>query len=111
MPSLDYAFTWTPDCQGKWDYDGEIIHVSTRYWGRGGSAHIFQGGQLVSTRESPERQHIKPSAHSTIYFMNRKLVDKEFEGETEVEVKQAVEEWVDGQIKRIEKRLIPMLYP
>jgi hypothetical protein len=91
---------WTPDCQGKWDYDGDLVRVSTRYWPRGGSAHIYQGGQFVSDQHSPERQHIKPSANSTIYVgedFDDVWREKDFTGETEAEVKAAVEQWVAEQ--------------
>lgn len=110
---MKYEFEWTPDCQGKWDYDGQIIYVSTRYWPRGGSWHLYQDGKFVSDSTAPERQHIRPSAHASIHFMeyDRVLADKKFEGETEEEVKEAVKVWVDQQIQLLEKRLISLLFP
>lgn len=32
---------WTPDCQGKKDYDGQILSISTRYWPSGGGFATF----------------------------------------------------------------------
>jgi hypothetical protein len=32
---------WRNDCQGKKDYDGRIVHVSSRYWPRGGGYFTF----------------------------------------------------------------------
>ena len=115
LDELSVPAKWTPDCQGKWDYDGDIITVSTRYWGRGGSFWIVESGKgIVNTGEAPERQHIKPSAHSAIHLNYGdgdyvEIVAAEFEGETETEVKAAVEAWVKTQFHWIVLRLAPEL--
>src|SRR4051794_15112599 len=89
---------WTPDCQGKWDYDGALIRVSTRYWPRGGGFSIYDGGEFRTN----ENQEIRPSANSTIYLgEDEVLVEQDFEGDTEAEVKCAVEVWVAAQFNRI----------
>lgn len=113
MPTLTKDLQWTPDCQGKWDYDGGIISVETRYWPRGGSMTIYQAGQFVSDQHSPERQHIRPSAKSTIYFngyWDTPLTTKEFEAETEEEVKESVRNWVEHEAQRILRQLIGLSY-
>lgn len=109
--TLTVPATWTDDCQGKKDFDGSLVTLSTRYWPRGGSALVFQGATFVSDGTDPERQRtIPPSAHATIYLGSTangfyddavKLADAEFSGETEAEVKRLVEEWAAGQYARI----------
>jgi hypothetical protein len=95
---------WTPDCQGKQDFDGPIIEVSTRYWPRGGGFSVLVDGQW---QENADRPKIKPSAHCSILLRDSEaardtvLVDARFEGETEEEVKQAVERWANEQQQRI----------
>ena len=92
---------WTPDCQGKQDYDGRLISISTRYWPSGGGFHIndVQGFRLSTD------SRIKPSAHTSIhlnfgepdeygYGDYRVLAEKEFTADTEAEVKVQVEAWV-----------------
>ncbi len=103
---------WTDDCQGKKDYDGKLVTLSTRYWPRGGSSDVFQDGRFVSDRHSPERQHIRPSASSQIYLHvgpvdeegSRKsltMATQEFEGDSEADVKAQVETWAQTQYDRI----------
>lgn len=109
--------TWTDDCQGKKDYDGTIIGISTRYWPRGGSALIFNSETGdISTGDDPERQDIKPSAKSAITLFYKEddelpdgsydqgymdLVAKEFEGDSEAEVKRQVEKWAQEKMNEI----------
>jgi hypothetical protein len=101
---------WTPDCQGKWDYDGRLISISTRFWPAGGGFHYMD----ANTREfvlstDPE---IRPSATASIvlnygepdergYGQYRDLTKQEFEGETEAEVKAQVEAWVQEKFKKV----------
>ena len=42
---------WTDDCQGKKDYDGKILCLSTRYWPRGGgvTVHAPSEGRFMTT--------------------------------------------------------------
>ena len=70
---------WSPDCQGKWDYDGVILRVSSRYW------------------PGNYRQDGRPSATSTILDAEREVAKQDFVGDTEAEVKAAVEAWVREQ--------------
>jgi len=87
---------WTDDCQGKKDYDGEILTLSSRYWPRGGGYHVSTGGGPWEGNET--RPEIKPSAVSSILLFGESLVGKDFEGETQEEVQRAVEAWVEKTI-------------
>lgn len=109
VPGLE----WTPDCQGKWDYDGALVRVSTRYWPRGGGFHTFSREE--GWRGNETRPEIKPHAHSAIILGDydgsgndgREIAEAEFTGETEAEVKAAVERWVAEQYQRIASLLAP----
>lgn len=95
---------WTNDCQGKQDYDGRLISISTRYYpGPGGGGFlVFGDGQPM--REVPYGD--KPSAQASILLNHGPseegdgggnymvLASEEFSGETEAEVKAKVESWV-----------------
>jgi hypothetical protein len=95
---------WTDDCQGKKDYDGEILSVSTRYWPAGGGFHVFD------TREPEKGLHLndygsKPSAHCSLLLRDANdedvtLIDKEFEGESFSAVSQQVEAWAQEQYEK-----------
>lgn len=96
---------WTDDCQGKKDYDGDILSISTRYWPRGG------GFWLVEIRPDGSwgdetRPHILPSAKSSLLLRHddhdyTTLVEQEFEAETQEEVQRQVEEWAQAQMDRV----------
>lgn len=93
---------WTNDCQGKKDYDGELVYVSTRYWPRGGGFHILDEKGFRPSIET--RPDLRPSAHSSIMLNTTEdyddqpiLAERDFEGDTEEEVKAAVEAWVAEQ--------------
>lgn len=91
---------WTDDCQGKKDFDGDVISFSTRYWPRGGGFHISRNGSWEGNETRPE---IRPSAHVAILLHHGEdddggrdyitLCEDEFEGDTFEEVKAKVEEW------------------
>lgn len=103
---------WTNDCQGKQDFDGPLLSVSTRYYpGPANKNH----GTLVLHRgkETVLPYGAKPSAHSSIilrigprepddgggdYLVWR---EKKFEGETEALVKMDVETWTANQMIEI----------
>ena len=100
---------WTNDCQGKKDYDGDILTISTRYWPRGGGFGILNlQANRVSFENNPI-QDIKPSATSSILFHCKadyiEIAEKHFEAETEKEVKTQVEKWVQKQFDDIVKLL------
>jgi len=114
------AARWTPDCQGKWDYDGRLISISTRYWPSGGGFHIYdpkqpERGLHSSLDDFPE---IKPSANAAIHIECGEpdekghnssyavLSERDFEANTEQTVKAEVEVWVAEQYSRIVKCLL-----
>lgn len=100
---------WKDDCQGKKDYDANLVRLSSRYWPRGGGFHTYDS----DTREwcgNESRPEIKPSAHASILLgpytgdvddTGVTLAEAEFEAETEAEVKQQVEQWAQDQFERI----------
>jgi hypothetical protein len=88
MPPVPAA--WEDDCQGKKDYDGRLVQLSTRYWPAGYSP--------------------TPSAKSGIYLGSTgndylddavTLAEREFEAPTQAEVQRAVEAWAKEQYARI----------
>ena len=90
---------WTPDCQGKQDYDADLVHLSTRYWPRGGGyAEMTDDGSWL---ENGDRPSIPPSATATIYLQNDSLTTASFEGNTEAEVKAKVEAWAREQFAKV----------
>ncbi len=99
---------WTDDCQGKKDFDGPVVCISTRYWPRGGGFHTFHldsDGTLVS-EGNEARPEIRAAATSEFLVNTRDdenlvLATRDFEGETEAQVKAEVERWADEQYARI----------
>ena len=92
---------WRADCQGKRDYDCDIVRLSCRYWPRGGGYTVFNTG--TRTIENNEgRPHIPPHACATIIFDDgdETLARADFEGETEEEVKAMVEAWAKDAMSR-----------
>lgn len=95
---------WTNDCQGKQDYDGELVGLSTRYWPRGGGFHIVRGNGEWEGNET--RPDILPSAHATIYLgPDEELAEFWCKADTEGEVKRRVEMWATVQFCRIQNAL------
>lgn len=105
---------WTDDCQGKKDYDGRLLSVSTRYWpGVGGGAMTFDT-RTGFIGEAPYGQ--RPSATAAIvlnygepdqygYGDSIDLAKADFEADTEAEVKSQVEAWVQKQFDDIRRLL------
>lgn len=97
---------WTDDCQGKKDFDGELVSLSTRYWPKG-------GGISMLSRETGWVDNpfdCKPSAKSSILLRHADgdyviFAQKEFEADTIEAVKAQVEEWAAQQYQRIIKAL------
>lgn len=101
---------WTDDCQGKKDFDGELVRLSSRYWPRGGGFHTFSRQEGWQGNET--RPEIKPSAKASIllYFGPTEeeceydyetLIAQDFEADTEAEVKAQVEAWAQAQYDKI----------
>lgn len=79
---------WTPDCQGKQDYDGHIISISTRYW----PGNYQSNGKISATSSIILRYNEDDYEY---------LAEKDFEGDSEAEVKSSVEEWAQEQMSKI----------
>lgn len=114
LPSYTPAASWTDDCMGKQDYDGAVISISTRYWPRGGGYFAVNNGpEGVSFEDDASRPRIRPSAHSSLVlnFGDKEAQDyltiaaAEFEGDTEDDVKRAVESWALGMMERVVKAM------
>ncbi len=98
---------WTDDCQGKKDYDGRLVVVSTRYWPAGGGFHVFD------TRQPEKGLHLNqdgspPSAKSSILLARgdlngtyEELTAKKFEGESFEAIAVQVEQWAAEQYEKI----------
>lgn len=112
---MSIAAHWTPDCQGKQDFDGPIITVSTRYWPRGGGFSTFNPAE--GWKHNEDRPEIKPSAKCEIILHdveedhNQTLAECDFEAETEDEVKQQVEVWANEQRDKLVAVALQALRP
>lgn len=89
---------WEDDCQGKADYDGPLLSVSSRYWpakfGHRHSAH----SALVLHHGKPDDQGWKGE---------RKIIcEREFTGSSKEDVQQQVEEWVDNMSHRVLRQAV-----
>ena len=107
--------TWTDDCQGQKDFDGPLIWISTRYWPgpEGGGSMLIENRPRALLKISTVPYGPKPSAHSAIHLRlgpaeaddggGEYLVwrEKEFEGNTETEVKTLVEAWCSEQMNDV----------
>jgi hypothetical protein len=102
---------WTKDCQGKQDYDADILSISSRFYPRGGGFHFFDSRNPNAGLQGNEaRPEIKPSASSSLLLRYQEpdgsgedltLAEAEFEAETEEEVKSQVEKWAQDQMDRV----------
>jgi hypothetical protein len=103
-----FKMTWTPDCQGKEDFDGAMVFLSTRIYPRGGSSDIWEirDGVVVdhSKTDDPRRQGIKPSgyAHIVVFGVN---YERSFEAETTEQLKKDIEAWYSQYIERAQNLL------
>lgn len=77
---------WEPNCQGKWDYDGPILSVSSRYYSNftAVSAIILEGRSEVDYKT---------------------LREKYFRGRSEADCKAQVEAWAQEQFEYFRKLL------
>ena len=99
---------WTQDCQGKQDYDADLVTLSSRYWPRGGGFHTYDS-QKRAWEGNEARPEIKPSAASSIYVGEDEIVTAEFEADTEEEVKAQVETWAAEKVALIRAAVIAAL--
>lgn len=110
---MKLAANWTNDCQGKKDFDGSIVRISTRYWPRGGGVSIWDGRDFRTNSD----QTIRPSATAAIVLCHGEpregspygdytdLAEREFSGDTFEEVAQQVEVWGQEQFDKIRNLL------
>lgn len=103
---------WSNDCQGKKDYDGPLLRISTRYWpgpDGGGSMTFDTGTGKMGTLPYGKQ----PSAKASILLLfggenaGDYLVwrEQEFEALTPAEVKAQVERWVQEQFNDVMRLL------
>lgn len=103
----EYHPEWKPDCQGKWDYDCDLVSLSCRYWPRGGGFHTLDTG-TGAWEGNEARPEIRPSATASICIGDlasgpyETLAKAEFDGDTEDEVKAKVEAWAKEMIARVD---------
>lgn len=78
---------WTDDCQGKKDYDGEMVSLSTRCW--------------------PPRcdENGKYTAHSSVLLRwdgdEAEMISRDFSGDNLTQVQAQVEEWAQKQFEAV----------
>ena len=115
MDALKPYATWTDDCQGKKDFDGPLISISTRYWPgpEGGGSMFVENKPGTAPKISTVPYGPKPSAHSAIHLRlgpaekddggGEYLIwrEKEFDGDTEDAVKTQVEAWCSEQMNAV----------
>ena len=90
---------WTPDCNGKQDYDGRLLSISTRYWPAWKSSD-----NRPSANAAIHVDHGIP--HPEEEFADYSvLAEAEFSADTETEVKAQVEEWVRRECREVLDRL------
>ena len=95
---------WTTDCQGKKNYDGEIVSVSSRYWPRGGGYSLFSAEKRWEDNGS--RPATPPSAQSSIIIRHGDdayltVTERTFSGETFEDLSPQVEAWAQEQFARV----------
>ena len=95
-------FAWTQDCQGKQDLDGELLSLSTRFW------PLFHAGsdkvQAIASLQLRVRLEARmpcggpkdPAWRSAWFY-----------GDTEDEVKRAVEKWARARLAEARRLLGP----
>jgi hypothetical protein len=90
---------WENDCQGKRDFDCEIIGLSSRTYPRGGGFTAYGPGGVIERDE--DRPHIKPSGVAHIAVDGACVLTKNFEAETSKEVESQIEQWAKEQHAKI----------
>lgn len=99
---------WANDCQGKKDYDADLVELSTRYWPSGGGFHVFDRDRTeLGFQGNDLRPGIRPSACASILIGQGVMIlaERTFEADTEDEVKAAVEQWAQEQYDRVVRAL------
>lgn len=83
---------WTDDCQGKKDYDGDVVAISTRYW----PSRCQQNGRV-----SAKCSIIISDGYPHHNGESEELAFKDFEGETFEQVSAQVKMWAQEQANRV----------
>ena len=112
MPNeqAEYNLTWQPDCQGKWDYDGRLVSLSSRYWPRGGGFHVLDPNKGILEGNETRTETI-PTATASICIGDlaegpyETIITADFCGDTEAHVKAQVEKWAKEMISRVESAI------
>ncbi len=47
-PASGLQAQWEPDCQGKEDFDCQLVHLSSRLYPRGGGYSVLKDSHLAS---------------------------------------------------------------
>jgi len=86
-----YEPLWGSDCSFKTDFDGPIIHISSRFY--------------------PPAEHYGPKWDGTccIYFLSKEICSKDFKCDTIDELKKEVEKYVKNYCKKLKKKLNSMI--
>lgn len=104
---------WTDDCQGKKDFDGRLVSISTRFWPSGGGFHVLRVfPQQEPTFELNENPAILPSATASIVLNHGEpdeygygnyltLCEQNFENSDPAVVMAEVEKWVEERVNEI----------
>lgn len=89
---------WTDDCQGKKDYDGRLLSISTRYW-----PGSYRSDGRPSANAALVINHGEPDEYG--YGDYTVWREQEFSADTETEVKALVEAWVAEQFQDVQRLL------
>lgn len=91
--ALHPAAEWSDDCNGKQNYDGPVVSISTRYW---------PGWKSSDGRPSAVAAIVLNGARGDHY----PIVEYEVSADTPGEVRAAVEAWVAGQYDALRDLLL-----
>jgi len=92
---MELLIDWTDDCNGKKDYDGELVCISTRFWPsnyqKNGSCSAKCHVMMMDGGRSGE---------------SKDLIAQHFEGDSFDSVSSQVEEWAQTQADRVYKAIL-----
>jgi hypothetical protein len=93
---------WKPDCCGKQSCDNEAVSVDLRYYPRGGGFFTLSDGSN-ELKGDETRPHIPPSVTGVVWLGEDRMIEAEFDAETEAEVKALADAWAKEQLQRVVK--------
>lgn len=109
---------WTDDCQGKKNYDGPVLVVSTRYWPPEGGFSTFD-----TTTGVFDHQPVRGGKHTATcsldlidaetddeYGDHVSLIERDFSADTFEKLKSQVERFAQTQVDRATKALRDAFY-